>query len=267
MTPDDRRRYPCVIVRRSLVHGLGVFARHALHAGEILVEYKGERVDQEVAFSRPPCDPDHPDRLFLLGLDDGSLIDGARKGNTARWINHSCEPNCVAENRKGRIFIRALRAIRAGRQITIDYAPGVDGAITSSMRERFVCRCGSRSCRGTMLVVRRSGTPGKIFSDPDGTVESPPSEPQPAAPAQIKVLERLARNRIAVSWRQPGRACYSEQVWSRGTAGSPGRCALSNVPFEAGADVFAPTGVPRPLNREERILVMAIKAIDGGSAA
>ncbi|WP_218002880.1 DUF3331 domain-containing protein, partial [Paraburkholderia oxyphila] len=90
-----------------------------------------------------------------------------------------------------------------------------------------------------------------------------PPQAQPFPPPHIEVLERLPRNRIAVSWRQPGRACYGEQIWSPSTASEAGTCALSMVSFEAGAQVFLPAiGEYPPHNRDERILADAISSLD-----
>ncbi|MCG5078837.1 SET domain-containing protein-lysine N-methyltransferase [Paraburkholderia tagetis] len=254
----DGKRTPCVIVR-ELRHGRGVFARRDLGAGEILLEYRGECVDQNAAFSRPVTN------RFLLGLSNGRIINGDCRGNTARWINHSCDPNCVTVERKGRVFIRAARAIRIGREITIDQALGFAGAITPAMRARFVCHCGAHSCRGTKLIALGDD----YLKAPDGVpavTSLRSTQAQRIAPARIRVLERLPGNRIVVSWRQPGRACYSEQIWLPATATEAGLCALSMISFEAGARVFLPTGEPLPLNREERILADAIAALDPESA-
>lgn len=250
----DGKRTPRVIVRESR-HGRGIFARRDLGAGEILLEYKGERVDQDEAFSRAASN------RFLLGLKDGRIINGDCRGNTARWISHSCNPNCVIVERKGRIFIRVSRAIRIGREITIDHALQFAGAMTPAMRARFVCRCGAHSCRGTKLVAlgdERLKVPEAI----PALTSLRTSQAHRIAPAQIRVLERLPRDRIVVSWRQPGRACYSEQIWLPTTATAAGICALSMIAFEAGAQVFLPTGEPRPLNGDERILAEAIVTLD-----
>lgn len=250
----DRKQTPRVIVR-ELRGGRGVFARQDLAAGEIVLEYRGECVDQDAAFSRLAAN------RFLLGLGNGRIINGDCRGNTARWINHSCDPNCVTVERNGRVFIRASRAIRIGREITIDHALRFAGAITPAMRARFVCHCGAHSCRGTKLIALDDDHLKVPDVAPAVTSLRTP-QAQQIAPAQIRVLERLPGNRIVVSWRQPGRACYSEQIWLPATATAAGVCALSMISFEAGARVFLPTGEPRPLNREERILADAIAALD-----
>ncbi|KAF1027161.1 MAG: hypothetical protein GAK40_01127 [Burkholderia plantarii] len=267
MNANDKAR-PGVIVRRGSAHGRGVFARRVLQAGDSVIDYKGVPIDWAQAAGRVAPDPAHPGRHFLLGLPDGRLIDGACHGNTGRWINHACEPNCAAEVRHGRIVIRALRTIRTGHEITLDYRLPDAACLTREARRRFACTCGAANCRGTLLVEPPvavagdgGGSAGAQRADgmagPVGQGDAAP----PGEPACIRVLECLGGNRIVVSWRQPARACYSEQIWAPRMAKAAGRCALSMMPFEAGAEVFAPTGMPHAINREARILAAAVRAL------
>ena len=93
-------------VRRSGVHGRGVFAARPLRAGERLIEYKGEVIAWDEALRRHPRDPADPHHTFYFHLDDARVIDGGVRGNAARWINHSCDPNCItSETAKGRVYI------------------------------------------------------------------------------------------------------------------------------------------------------------------
>lgn len=144
-----------IAVRRSTVHGRGVFATRALAPGELVCEYLGERISWDEALRRHPRDPAHPDHTFYFDIGDGMVIDGAVGGNSARWINHACRPNCEAEDCNGRIFIRAVQPIPAGQELSIDYALCVEGRHTRQLRERYACYCGSPECRGTMLAERR----------------------------------------------------------------------------------------------------------------
>ncbi|HDR9174419.1 hypothetical protein VI03_24960 [Burkholderia vietnamiensis] len=137
-------------VRRSPVHGNGVFALCPLHAGEMLVEYKGKIVDwsQAVRAHRRAGREGH---TFLFGLSDGRVIDGAQGGNSARWINHACDANCQAVEIEDRVFIEVLRNIGPGEEIFIDYGLQVEESVTDDMRREYACHCGSGACRGTML--------------------------------------------------------------------------------------------------------------------
>ena len=80
------------------------------------------------------------------------MIDAAVRGNAARWINHSCAPNCKSyEDEDGRVYIEAKRDIAPGEELTYDYRLQYDGRITRKVKEEYACRCGARRCRGTLL--------------------------------------------------------------------------------------------------------------------
>jgi SET domain-containing protein len=142
-------------VRRSGVHGRGVFAVQPLREGERIIEYKGQVIDWEEALRRHPHDPTDPNHTFYFHLDDGHVIDGAYQGNSSRWINHACEPNCEAEEIKGRIFIHALRDIPAGEELFFDYRLVIDERYTPKLKKAYACHCGAPTCRGTMLGPKR----------------------------------------------------------------------------------------------------------------
>jgi SET domain-containing protein len=144
------------VVRRSGIHGRGVFAARTIRKGTDIIEYRGERITMKEADRRPDSDPDNPYHTFLFELDDGHVIDAAVRGNAARWINHSCAPNCEPyEDDDGRVFIAAKRTIRKGEELAYDYRLNIDGRVTKAMREAYACRCGAPRCRGTMLGRKR----------------------------------------------------------------------------------------------------------------
>ncbi len=142
-------------VRRSGVHGRGVFATQALRRGEVVIEYRGELIDWDEAMRRHPHDPAQPDHTFYFHIEDGRVIDANVGGNAARWINHSCDPNCEADEVDGRVHIKALRAIRVGEELSYDYGLSVDERYTPAVKRRFACHCGAPQCRGTMLSPKR----------------------------------------------------------------------------------------------------------------
>ena len=142
-------------MRRSGVHGRGVFAMRDIAAGARLIEYRGEVIDWPEALRRNPHDPSQPNHTFYFHLDDGRVIDGNVRGNAARWINHACEPNCEADEIDGRIYIRALRDLHAGEELFFDYRLVIDERMTARLKRDYACRCGSANCRGTMLAPRR----------------------------------------------------------------------------------------------------------------
>jgi SET domain-containing protein len=154
------RRKRLFAVRRSSIHGRGVFALARLPKGTCIIEYKGRRMSWDEATALPDSDPSNPAHTFLFGLDDGRVIDPRVGGNAARWINHSCDPNCEAvEDGARRIYVEARRAIRAGEELTYDYRLVVEGRMSKRERQQYACRCGARNCRGSLLAedVRQRG--------------------------------------------------------------------------------------------------------------
>jgi len=142
-------------VRSSAIHGRGVFASRTIRKGTVIVEYRGERTSWEAASERQDNDCSDPLHTFIFATSDGRVIDASRNGNAARWINHSCAPNCEAyEDGDGRVFIEARRTIRAGDELTYDYQLELDERITAKLRGEYACRCGAKSCRGTLLAPR-----------------------------------------------------------------------------------------------------------------
>lgn len=141
-----------VVVRRSPVHGRGVFALRALEAGERILEYKGETTEWAAAV-RQHESTGTAGHTYFFGLSDGRVIDGGRRGNSARWLNHSCNANCEALEIEDRVFIHASSAIAPGEELFLDYKLIVDDPADEEARLSYVCRCGASGCRGTMLAV------------------------------------------------------------------------------------------------------------------
>jgi hypothetical protein len=145
--PPHKRLYS---VRHSPIHGRGVFALRRIPRGTRVVEYRGERISQEEATRRHAKRVQDPFTL-LFEVDETTVIDAAVGGNSARYINHSCSPNCESVDEDGRIFIEARRDIRPGEELTYDYRLQTEEPITSRLRSLYRCNCGTRRCRGTML--------------------------------------------------------------------------------------------------------------------
>ena len=149
---DSGRR---IQVRKSGIHGKGVFALRPIEPGETIIEYKGEVITWTEAQARHPHDPDDPNHTFFFHIDDEHVIDGKVHGNAARWINHACDPNCEADEQDGRVFIKALQPIAAGEELFYDYGLMIDERYTAKLKKEYACRCGSDKCRGTMLAPKR----------------------------------------------------------------------------------------------------------------
>jgi SET domain-containing protein len=148
-------KQPLYEVRKSPVHGNGVFALRDIGAGERIIEYRGERISWDHATERAAERGGPINHTFYFSLADGNVIDGGSRGNDARWINHACEPNCEAYEDDGRVYIHALRDIEQGEELNYNYALIYDERHTPALKRLFACRCGTPGCSGTMLAPKR----------------------------------------------------------------------------------------------------------------
>lgn len=143
-------------VRGSKIHGSGVYATKFIPKDEKIIEYVGELIDKKESERRGISQ--HADSLktgeaavFIFTLSRNYDIDGDVPWNTARLINHSCEPNCEAWIIGRKIFIHALWDIQEGEELTFDYGFDVE------CYEDHACRCGKSGCVG--YIVSRSQWP------------------------------------------------------------------------------------------------------------
>ena len=123
--------------------------------GETLIEYVGEVITWKEAQRRHPHDPNDPNHTFYFHVDEKRVIDALHGGNSSRWINHSCDPNCEADEENGRVFIKALRNIRAGEELNYDYGLIIDEPYTPKLKAEYPCWCNAKDCRGTLLAPKR----------------------------------------------------------------------------------------------------------------
>jgi SET domain-containing protein len=128
-----------VEVRASSIHGKGAFVSAFLESDTLILEYTGELIDRKTAVERD--NPDAPDySCYILQVDDDTYIDARLVEHPAKYVNHSCEPNCNLSRDGTRVYIRALRNIIPGEELTYDY----EYAASENLR----CRCGAPRCRG-----------------------------------------------------------------------------------------------------------------------
>ena len=147
-----------IVARRSAIHGNGVFAVAPIAKGERVIEYKGRRRTHKEVDADDTGDVESG-HTFLFTLNDEYVIDANHEGNTARWINHSCSPNCEAlleedegdDRTRDRVFIEATRDIKPGEELFYNYGITLDEKHTPELKKIWECRCGSRNCTGTML--------------------------------------------------------------------------------------------------------------------
>lgn len=145
------RKLPPYEVRRSSIQGFGVFAIRRIRKGTRILEYLGERITPEEADARYD-DGRGSGRVILFTASSRVVIDAGVGGNDAQYINHSCEAACESVVERGRVFIEAMRTIYPGEELTYDYLLERDAEHDAAWGALYACRCGTPSCRGTMLA-------------------------------------------------------------------------------------------------------------------
>ena len=135
MYPESRMS---LIIRSSAIHAAGCYTMEPIRKGKRVVEYTGPRISKDEADRKYEDSP----TTYLFGVGDGkTVIDGH---GTAMFINHSCEPNCQTEEVDGRVWIVAIRNIKAGEELTYDYY------LYDGDEDEARCNCGSANCRKSM---------------------------------------------------------------------------------------------------------------------
>ncbi|MBD3403466.1 SET domain-containing protein-lysine N-methyltransferase [candidate division GN15 bacterium] len=142
-------------VRRSGIQGKGGFAIRRIRKGQRIIEYTGKRLTEDEVDELYDDSEQDRHHTFLFSVDEDVTIDAAQGGNEARFINHSCDPNCEAVDEDGRIYIEAIKNIQPGVELTYDYNFDLDEPYTEKLKQFYLCRCGSPKCRGTILNVKK----------------------------------------------------------------------------------------------------------------
>jgi SET domain-containing protein len=139
-------------VRASPIAGQGAFASRAIACGERIIEYAGERIT-EAEFQRrdPVSEPGTSHHNVFFEVKPDVVIDANVDGNEARFINHSCDPNCETRLEDDRVQIYARRDIRLDEELCFDYGYVRQAHHTPAMLAAHPCRCGSATCRGTLF--------------------------------------------------------------------------------------------------------------------
>lgn len=149
----QRRQYAKTEVREAGEKGYGLFAMEEIMKGTLVIEYVGEVITREECMRRK-AKTTTTEHLYFMALDNDRFIDASRKANDARFINHSCDPNCITElwyvGDEPRAAIVALRDISCDEELSFDYAFQCDG------KPKYPCLCGSKLCRGFIDAPRRA---------------------------------------------------------------------------------------------------------------
>jgi len=155
-----------IVQRLSKIHGNGVFAATNIPKDTRLIQYRGKLLTHAQANRRYGNDVDSG-HTFLFTLNEKYLLDANDGGNIARWINHSCDPNCQAwviedeskDLKLDKIVIESKRAIRKGEELTYDYGITLEEPHTARIKKIWQCRCGSPKCTGTILKPKPKAKP------------------------------------------------------------------------------------------------------------
>ena len=141
------------VVKDSPIQGKGGYAAKAIPSGTRIIEYIGDVISHEEADARYDDAAMERHHTFLFAVDEETVIDGAVDENVARFINHSCEPNCEPTVEGKQVFIDAIRDIAEGEELFYDYAyeRDPDGEDDEAL---YVCLCGSPKCRGSILAPK-----------------------------------------------------------------------------------------------------------------
>lgn len=141
MQKHGQEDHPLIVFKSSTIHGMGGFARRDIRRGKRIVEYVGIKLSKAKAQTEL-----HQQNVYIFTLDDTYDVDGSVAWNPARFLNHSCNPNCEVEIVRGRIWIYALRDIKAGEELTYNYSYDFEDY------ENRPCNCGTPNCVGYMVA-------------------------------------------------------------------------------------------------------------------
>ena len=130
--------------KKSNIHRHGLSAATDIKKGQKIIQYKGKKVTLHKVETDPKYDNDK--EIYLFTLNKKYDLDGDFKFNTARLINHSCDPNCEVLEDKKKLWIFAMRDIKKNEELTYDYGFSFDKDY-----KQYVCKCGAKNCVGYII--------------------------------------------------------------------------------------------------------------------
>jgi len=142
------------LIKKSKIHGTGVFASEDIPKNTKIIEYIGEKISKKEGDIRSEkrirryLNSKKTGSVYIFELNSKYDIDGSKRYNKARYINHSCSPNCEVDIIRGRIWISSIKKIKKGDELFYDYGYEFD-------KEDFkdhLCRCGSKKCVGYIVA-------------------------------------------------------------------------------------------------------------------
>lgn len=142
------------VAKDSPVHGKGLFAKKSIPRGTRIIEYAGKRVLKKDLIT--DLVKGLSSLVYIMNINEATVVDAERNGNDARFINHSCSPNCIVYFFDEVPYIYSLREIKTGEELSFDYhlyIESKDKELTEQQeKEFFPCYCGAAICRGTLLA-------------------------------------------------------------------------------------------------------------------
>ena len=133
-------------IKKSNIDKRGLYATKNIKAGVKVIEYVGKLIKKKEAQQNSKFD--NSKDIYLFNINEKWDLDGDWPYNTARLINHSCNPNCEVEGEGVKLWINTLREIKKGEELTYDYGFGYDADY-----KQFPCKCKSKNCCG--FIVRK----------------------------------------------------------------------------------------------------------------
>ena len=132
-------------IKKSNIDKRGLYASKKIKAGEKIIEYVGKLISKKETESNPKFDNERD--IYLFNLNEKWDLDGDYHWNTARLINHSCNPNCEVEGKGLKLWISAIKDIKKGEELSYDYG----FSYSKEDLDNFVCKCGSKNCCGYIV--------------------------------------------------------------------------------------------------------------------
>jgi SET domain-containing protein len=130
-----------LVCKPSRIEGMGLFAAAPIPKETRVIEYVGEKIDSDEMLRRCAAG-----NFYIFALGEGQYIDGKSENNLARFINHSCEPNCEIRWEGEQVWIIASRDMRAGEEVTYNYSYDLEDY------RHYPCHCGSSRCAGYIVA-------------------------------------------------------------------------------------------------------------------
>jgi len=156
MRTEQSNKY--IIVKESEIHNKGIFARIDIPENTRIIEYEGERISKkegtrrvEESFEKHKKDPKYNAGTYIFELDDNYDVDGDVPDNDAKYINHSCDPNCEFRMEEDKIFIYSTKLIKKDEELHYNYGFEIDPDDIYDFKD-YPCNCGSPKCAGYMLA-------------------------------------------------------------------------------------------------------------------